>query len=91
PVPTPQANEAMFAAPRPAAGKVSPGKVDLGQGRFLVFAVKQVKDRDMTQVTPAERQQVGQQLGQLDGVGAAEAYTQAMRKRFTIKVAEDKL
>ncbi|MBP3985704.1 peptidyl-prolyl cis-trans isomerase [Pseudoxanthomonas helianthi] len=91
PVPTPQANEAMFAAPQPAAGKVSPGKVDLGQGRFLVFAVKKVNPRDMAQVTPAERQQVGLQLGQLDGVSAAEAYTKAMRQRFTIKVAEDKL
>lgn len=91
PIPTPQANEAMFAAPRPAAGKVSPGKVDLGQGRFVVFAVKQVNMRDLKQVTPAERQQVGLQLGQLDGVSAAEAYTKTMRQRFTIKVAEDKL
>lgn len=91
PVPTPQANEAMFAVPPPAAGGVSPGKVDLGQGHFLVFAVKKINPRDMTQVTPEERRQIGLQLGQLDGVGAADAYTRAMRKSFTIKVAEDKL
>lgn len=91
PVPTQQANEAMFAAPAPADGKVSPGKVDLGQGRFLVFAVSKVNQRDMTQVTPDERRQTGLQLGQLDGVAAAEAYTRALRKHFTVKVAEDRL
>ncbi len=91
PVPTPQANEAMFAAPPPADGKVSPGKVDLGQGRFLVFAVSKVNQRDMAQVTPDERRQTGLQLGQLDGVAAAEAYTRALRKHFTIKVSEDRL
>ena len=91
PIPTPQASEAMFAVPQPAAGKVSPGKVDLGQGRFLVFAVKKVNARDMSQVTEAERRQIGLQLGQLHGVGAADAYAKAMRKSFTITVAEDKL
>lgn len=42
PAPTPEVNEAIFAAQRPAAGKVSAGKAKLPNGAYAVFAVEKV-------------------------------------------------
>lgn len=91
PVPDPAANEAIFAVPPPAPGKVSLGKVRLADGRMAVFAVEKVTPGDPAKATPEQRTQLQQQLSRLAGVEDAQALVDALRKRVTITVAEDRL
>ena len=91
PVPDPAANEAFFEVPPPVAGKVSPGKVELADGRMAVFAVAKVTPGDPAKATPEQRTQLQEQLGQVAGVEDAQALVEALRSRMTITVAEDRL
>lgn len=91
PVPTPEANEQIFAVPRPAEGKASAGRIALGNGAFAVFAVTQVNDGDLSQVTPEQREGMKQQLVQLAGVGSSTEFVKFMRKQFQVKVMEERL
>ncbi len=91
PVPSPAANQAIFSAPAPAEGKPSVGRVELNAGRYAVFVVNKVTPGDIAQV-PAEQQgMLRQQLSQIDGGAAAQAFVGAMRKRFKITIEESQL
>lgn len=91
PVPDADTAEVVFAAPPPAAGKVSAGKVVLGDGRIVVFAVSKVVPGNPKEATPDQRMQLQQQLAQLAGSSDADALVKALRKRMTITVAEVRL
>lgn len=91
PMPSPEANEAIFAAQPPAEGKPSVGKVELGNGTYAVFVVDKVNQADPREVPAEQRTMLQQQLTQLSGVGATQAYIDAMRKRFKVKVMEERL
>ena len=94
PMPSPRAVEAFFATPRPqdsAAGKQAPvDKVEIG-GQYLVYAVRAVRDGDLTKVTAEERKQLRDQLSQVAGMDAQRAYVKAARAKYQIKIAEDRL
>ena len=81
PVPTPEINRAIFSAPLPAEGKPSYGKVDVN-GHALVFAVNKVNPGDIKEVTAEQQKQLKDQLSQIDGMAAAKAYIEAMRKKY---------
>jgi peptidyl-prolyl cis-trans isomerase D len=91
PAPTPEANEAIFAAQRPAAGKVTAGKAKLPDGSYAVFAVEKVTEGDLKELPAEQRTMMQQQLAQLGGNSAVQAYIDAMRKRFKVDVMEDRL
>lgn len=91
PMPTAEANEAIFAAARPAEGKSTPGKVALGNGAYAVFTVNKVAEGVLADMPPAERATMQQQMVQLNGGIATQAYVEALRKRFKVKVFEDRL
>ncbi|MGN7830136.1 peptidyl-prolyl cis-trans isomerase [Pseudoxanthomonas sp. 22568] len=91
PVPTAEGNEAIFAVPRPAAGKASTGKVALGGGAFAVFAVTKVTDGDAAQVPAEQRDGMKQQLIQLGGGVATQGFIDTMRKQYKVTVMEDRL
>lgn len=91
PAPTPEVNEAIFAAQRPAAGKVSAGKAKLPNGAYAVFAVEKVTEGDLKALPAEQRTMMQQQLAQLGGNSAVQAYIDAMRKRFKVEVMEDRL
>lgn len=91
PVPDPLANEAIFAAAPPAAGKGTPGKARTADGRMVVFVVNKVTPGDIAKALPEQRLQLQQQLAQVAGTEDAQAMVRALRKRLTITVAEDKL
>ena len=91
PVPSIAASEAYFAAPAPAAGKVSPGKVALDDGRMLVFAVTKVTRGDPKEATEEQRTQLRAQLAQAAGAEDANALLEAMRKRMKITVVEERM
>lgn len=90
PVPTPEINRAIFSAPLPAEGKPSYGKVDVN-GHALVFAVNKVNPGDIKEVTAEQQKQLKDQLSQIDGMAAAKAYIEAMRKKFLIQTTEANL
>ncbi|HEV7270036.1 SurA N-terminal domain-containing protein [Pseudoxanthomonas sp.] len=91
PMPTEEANEAIFAAGRPAQGKVIAGKVALDGGAYAIFTVNKVTDGAIADMPPEERANMQQQLIQLNGGIATQAYVDALRKRFKVKVFEDRL
>jgi len=90
PVPTPEINQAVFAAQPPAEGKATYGKVDV-QGRVVVFAVSKVTPGSDKDVTAPQRAQLKEQLSQLDGMGAAKAFVDATRKRYKVQTVESNL
>ena len=90
PVPSPRAVEAFFATPRPQGKQVSVDEVELN-GQFLVYAIRAVRDGDLTKVTAEERKQLRDQLSQVAGGEAQQAYVKAARAKYQIKVIEDRL
>ncbi|HSX65664.1 MAG TPA: peptidyl-prolyl cis-trans isomerase, partial [Pseudoxanthomonas sp.] len=91
PMPSPEANEAIFAAPPPAEGKPSVGKVELGNGTYAVFVVDKVNEADLSELPAEQREALKQQLTQLGGMSATQAYVDAMRKQFKVKIIEERL
>lgn len=91
PVPSPEANEAIFAAQRPAAGKPSAGKVKLGADAYAVFTVDKVSEGDLSKVTPEQRDGLRRQLLQVQADGATRSFIESTRKQFKITVHEDRL
>lgn len=90
PVPSPQAAEAFFNAPRPQPGQAVVDKV-LVNGQYMVFAVRAVRDADIGQVTPQERDGLRRQLATAHGMQAQDAFVRAARAKYDIQVAEDRL
>ncbi len=90
PVPTLEINRAVFSAALPAEGKPSYGKVHV-QARPVVFAVTKVTPGDVKEVTAEQRSQLKQQLSQLDGMAAADAFVKSTRKRFLVQTTENNL
>lgn len=87
----PAANEAIFSVPRPVGDKPSAGRIALGNGAYAVFAVSKVSDGDLSKVTPEQREGLKQQLNQLGGGVASDAYVEAVRKQFKVTVFEERL
>ncbi len=91
PLPSREATEAYFSVPAPAAGKVSPGSVRLGDGSHVVFAVDKVVAGDPAKATAEERAQLQRQLAQSGGTDDAKAYVSTMRKSMKVQVAEERM
>lgn len=88
--PSPRAVEAFFNTPRPQDNQIPVGKVELG-GQYLVYAIRAVRDGDLTKVSAEERKQLRDQLALVGGGDAQKAYVKAARAKYEIKVAEDRL
>ena len=91
PVPGARANADIFRAQAPAEGKPNHGKLKLDDGRHAVFALTAVTPGDVEQVPEQQRQMLTQQLSQIDGNSAAEAFVAGMRKHFKVQVSEAQL
>ena len=91
PMPDPAAVQAMFEAPPPAAGKMSPGKVLLADGRVVVFAVSKVTPGNPAEANAQEKASLQQQLAQMAGVEDVEAMVSTLRKRMKITIVEERL
>lgn len=89
-VPSRPAVEAFFNTPRPHDNLIPVGKVNLG-GQYLVYAIRAVRDGDLTQVSAEQRKQLRDQLAQVGGGDAQKAYVKAARAKYQIEVAEDRL
>jgi peptidyl-prolyl cis-trans isomerase D len=91
PVPSPQINQAVFAAQRPADGKGTSGKAAMEDGSYAVFVVSKVNEGDLQDIQPEQRQQLQQQVAQLGGRSAIESFIASLRKQYRITLREDRL
>ena len=91
PVPSPEINQAIFEAQRPAPGKVSAAKARMDNGAYAVFVVNKVNDGDLAKLPEDNRKQLQQQLVQVQGAGAVESFVKALRKNFKVTRNEDRL
>ena len=91
PMPAGEADRAIFAAARPAEGKATAGKVALGDGAYAIFTVNKVTEGAIADMPAEERATMQQQMTQLNGGVATQAYVDALRKRFKVEVFEDRL
>ena len=91
PVPSPQAAEAIFAAPAPEAGKKSVGRVVLDDGRIVIYAVRKVIPGDAGEATAEQRDTLREQLGLVHGNQDVQALIQALRGKMRVTVAEERL
>ena len=91
PVPSPEINAAVFSAQKPAAGKVTAGKARMETGAYAVFVVSKVNEGDLSKITPEERLGLQQQVTQMEGGTAIDAFVAALRKQYRITRREDQL
>jgi peptidyl-prolyl cis-trans isomerase D len=89
--PSPEANKAMFQVAAPVDGKPSAGHVALPGGAQAVFVVNAVHPGKLEDLSPEQRDSLRQQLAQIDGNAAAEAYVRQLRKQFKVQVQEAQL
>jgi peptidyl-prolyl cis-trans isomerase D len=82
--------DGVFALPRPA-GKPETTLAKMTTGEYVLAEVQSVTDGDPAALEANLRDQLRQQISQARGVEDARAYIQALRKQYTIKVAEDRL
>lgn len=83
--------EEAFRLPPPAEGKPSVGMVRLGADRHALVAVTAVTPGKLEGLDEATLATLRDQYAQARGLDEAQAYVQALRRQFTIKVAEDRL
>jgi len=91
PAPTREASTAIFRLPAPEEGKSAAGHVALPDGSQAVFVVKAVHPGKLEELTEEQRRTLRQQLAQLDGNAAADAYVRHLRKQFKVQVQESQL
>ncbi|MEO5962853.1 MAG: SurA N-terminal domain-containing protein [Thermomonas sp.] len=89
-IPSRAAVEALFAAPRPIDNLIPVDKIALG-GQYMVYAIRAVRDGDLSKVSAQERAQLRGQLVNLAGIDAQKAYVRASRAKYKIKVVESNL
>lgn len=91
PVPDAAVNEAIFAVPAPAAGKVTAGHAALRDGGIVLFSVNKVTPGDVAAMPQAQREQLQQQIAQIGGGDDVQALVSALRKRVKVTVVEQNL
>ena len=89
-IPSRRAVDAFFDAPRPSNNQISVDKVEMG-GQYMVYAIRAVRDGDLTKAPPQERDQLREQLANIAGIDAQKSYVKASRAKYRISVAEDRL
>jgi peptidyl-prolyl cis-trans isomerase D len=91
PMPSPEINAAIFATPKPVAGKASAAKARMEDGNYVVFVVNKVTEGDLAKITPEQRMQLQQQVAQMGAASDVASYVGALRKQYKITRKEDKL
>ncbi len=91
PMPSAEANEAVFAAPEPAEGKVSAGRVVQDDGSIVLYAVSKVTPGDAGEGSEQERAMLQTQLARMAGDEDALALMRALRQRMRVTTVEARL
>ena len=80
-----------FRLPRPEAGKPGVALAQLGPNRYALVTVTKVVDGDPGKMDPATRASLKDQLAKARGSVDSRAFTLALRKQYSVQVAEDRL
>nr|MBP8080992.1 peptidylprolyl isomerase [Arenimonas sp.] len=80
-----------FRLPRPVAGKNDVGLARLTPDRHALITVSKVTDGDLSTLDATTRASLKEQLAKARGAVDARSYVEALRKQYTIKIAEDRL
>ena len=83
--------EEAFRLSEPTEDAPSVGMVRLGADRHALVRVTEVRDGEVGELDVATRDALRQQLAQARAVVEAEAYVRALRRQYTVTVAEDRL
>ena len=83
--------EEAFRLSEPTEDAPSVGMVRLGADRHALLRVTGVRDGELGELDDATRDALRQQLAQARAVVEAEAYVRALRRQYTVTVAEDRL
>ena len=83
--------EEAFRLSEPSEDAPSVGMVRLGADRHALVRVTEVRDGEVGELDDATRDALRQQLAQARAVVEAEAYVRALRRQYTVTVAEDRL
>ncbi len=84
-------SDAAFSVPAPVAGKTDASLAKLAPDHYVLVVVTGVTEGDISAATAEVRARLKEQLAQARGAIDAESFTRALRKQYTIKVAEDRL
>lgn len=88
---SPQAVEAFFNAPRPQ-DNLKDGRQGRARRAVHRVRIRAARDGDLTKATAEERGgELRDQLSQVAGGDAQQAYVKSARAKYQIKVAEDRL
>jgi peptidyl-prolyl cis-trans isomerase D len=82
---------AAFELPRPAAGKTGLALARTPSGEYALVEVVSVQDGDPAKVDAKTRTELRGQLAQARGMEDSRAFVRALRKRFKVTIAEDRL
>ena len=80
-----------FRLPRPEVGKPGVALAQLGPNRYALVTVTKVVDGDPAKMDPATRASLKDQLAKARGSVDSRAFTLALRKQYSVQVAEDRL
>ena len=80
-----------FRLPRPVAGKNEVGLARLTPDRHALITISKVTDGDLSTLDAATRAGLKEQLAKARGAVDARSYVEALRKQYTIRIAEDRL
>jgi peptidyl-prolyl cis-trans isomerase D len=80
-----------FRASAPEEGKPSFGIAKVGADRHVLFEVTAVTPGDLTDLDDATRSLILGQFAQARGQAELQEYVKALRRTYTVKVAEDRL
>ncbi|MEN1960241.1 SurA N-terminal domain-containing protein [Luteimonas sp. MJ246] len=91
PMPSAEANQAIFAAPEPAEGAVSAGRVLQDDGSIVVYAVNRVVPGETGPAGAEEREMIRTQLMRMAGDEDAMALLRVLRERMRVTTVEARL
>ena len=80
-----------FRLPRPVAGKIDVGLARLTPDRHALITISKVTDGDLSTLDAATRAGLKEQLAKARGAVDARSYVDALRKQYTVRIAEDRL
>ena len=89
--PAPAIIATAFRLPRPQKGQTHVGLAKLATDHYALVEVSRVEDGDPRTMDAATRTAIRQQYGQARGMVEQKAYVDALRKRFAVQVAKERL
>lgn len=80
-----------YSLPVASPGKPAVALAKLAADRYILLTVTAIHDGDVSKVDKATHESLLEQFSQARGAVEAHSYVRALRKQFTVKVAEDRL